>query len=111
MSNATFFYGAVSNDYGNQHFSQRFYSSIEDAILNEDIEYGHILKYGYSFDSGDDLNIVPKLLKSFRVVNIENYELFEFLEDDDREMTPENYMVFNRSDEGHENMFTIVSLS
>lgn len=105
------FYGAMSNEYGESQLSTKFYSSIEDAVFDSEIEYGDILEYGYTFDNGDDLNIVPKCVKRYLVNTIDNYELLGFLDDRGKEMTPENFMVFNRSDEGYENMFTIVSLS
>lgn len=110
MSNATF-YGVMDSYGGESFFSTKFYGSIEDAILDADIEYGDVLEYYYTFDNVDDLNIVPKCLRYLAVNTIELHEIFGFLKDVGKEMTPENYMVFTRTDIDEPDMLTIVSLS
>ena len=105
------FYGVMDSYAGETFFSPKFYSSIEDGILDADIEYGDVLEYYYTFDNPDDLNIVPKCLRYLAVNTIELYELAEFLRDLDKDMTPENFMVFTRSNLDEPDMLTIVSLS
>lgn len=105
------FYGVMDSYGGESFFSTKFYSSIEDGILDADIEYGDVLEYYYTFDNADDLNIVPRCLRYLAVNTIELHEISEFLKDVDKEMTPENFMVFTRTEVDAPDMLTIVSLS
>lgn len=105
------FYGVMDSYAGETFFSPKFYSSIEDGILDADIEYGDVLEYYYTFDNVDDLNIVPKCLRYLAVNTIELHEISEFLRDLGKEMTPENFMVFTRTEVDEPDMLTIVSLS
>lgn len=105
------FYGVVDGMDWNNGLDHQFFGSIEDAVFRGGAEFGDIVEYNIAdYEYPSVPNSTPVKVKSYMVSTIENYELFEFLEDKP-EMTPENYMVFNRSDEGYENMFTIVSLS
>ena len=105
------FYGFVDSMDWNNGLDHQFFDSIEDAIFRGGAESGDIIEYNIEdYEWSTPPSSVPVRVKSYRVRTIENYELFEFLEDRP-EMSEENYMVFNRSDEGYENMFTIVELS
>lgn len=106
------FYGIVDGMDWNNGLDQQFFSSIEDAVFRGGAEFGDIIEYNIEdYEYPNPPSSPPVKVKSYGVSTIENYELFGFLEDEGKEMTPENFMVFNRSDKGYENMFTIVSLS
>jgi hypothetical protein len=105
------FYGFIESTDWNNGLRQEFFTSIEDAVFRGGAESGEIVEYNIDdYEWPNPPSSTPVRVKSYDVSTIENYELFEFLEDRP-EMSEENYMVFNRSDEGYENMFTIVSLS
>lgn len=95
------FYGVADYDFdGSDRLRNIFHDSIEDAITAPDFENGSIVVFD---------GMPPRMVDSHSVSMIELYELNEYLIDSP-EMNEDNYMVFERNDEGNEGMLTIITL-
>ena len=97
------FYGFIDNMDWNNGLSQKFYTSIEDCVLDGN-DRGEIVEFTHQDGS------VPKWVRNYSVHSVELDDLKDWLIDEP-EMNEDNFMVFSNSDEGYEDTLTIVRLA
>ena len=96
------FYGFIDNMDWNYGLRQKFYTSIEDCVLDGN-DRGEIVEFIYQDGS------VPKRVREYSVHYVELDDLKDWLIDEP-EMNEDNFMVFSNSDEGYEDTLTIVRM-
>ena len=102
----TYSFFAIVDDFcGYRTTDEKFYPSIDSAILDGKMDDGYILDYVFI----PEHTTVPILTRTYEVSTIEYYELHEFLEDSP-EMNENNYLVYTVEKDGEPDMLTIISL-